>query len=348
MAKPIILLTMGDPAGVGPETIIGAWANPLIHEACRPVVLGHSEIFRRAARLWQSRLTVTPIDDVDQAKPSMEVVPCIDTLESQILDFQPGRIDAKCGHAAYTSVVAAAQLVLSGRADALVTAPLHKAALWHAGHHFPGHTELLAELCGTKDFAMALYLRGVHGLIPSHGLAVAHVTLHMSLRQALESLNRERILQTIELVRDFMARLKSGQPKIGVAAVNPHAGEEGLFGDEEALTIRPAVTAARTAGILAEGPLPVDTLMVRARDGEFDAVVAMYHDQGHIAVKLLGMHSAVNVTLGLPMVRTSVAHGTAFDLAWQGKAETSGMVEAIRVAAQLVQCRKGHTAVSPS
>jgi 4-hydroxythreonine-4-phosphate dehydrogenase len=244
-------------------------------------------------------------------------------------------------------------LALAGRIDGLVTAPLHKGALWQTGHHYPGHTELLAERCGVQDFAMMLYLGPDDVIRSPGGLGVAHVTLHTSLRKALDEINTEAIIAKIRLadrvMRDIRAIYDSGataglssNARVGVCALNPHAGEQGLFGDEEQTLIRPAVERARAAGISVRGPIAADTLMVRARDGEFDAVVAMYHDQGHIALKLLGMHRAVNITLGLPIVRTSVAHGTAFDLAWQGRAETSSMVEAIRVAAALAARRMHH------
>jgi 4-hydroxythreonine-4-phosphate dehydrogenase len=240
--------------------------------------------------------------------------------------------------------MAAGRFALAGRIDAIVTAPLSKAALWQAGHHYPGHTELLAELCGVDDFAMMLYLGPDEQVRGPHGLGVIHVTLHTSLRNAIASLDTATVLAKIQLADTTMRPLTRGAPRIGVCALNPHAGEDGLFGDEESRIIAPAVSAAQELGISVVGPYPADTLMVRARNGEFDAVVAMYHDQGHIALKLLGMHRAVNVTLGLPFIRTSVAHGTAFDIAWRGIAQTSSMIEAIRVACQLAQAEnRTHT-----
>jgi 4-hydroxythreonine-4-phosphate dehydrogenase len=208
---------------------------------------------------------------------------------------------------------------------------LHKTALWRAGHHYPGHTELLAELCGIRDFAMMLYLP----LESGHKLGVVHVTLHMALADVFKHLTPAAISAKAKLIDGVMNVLIDRQPRIGVCALNPHAGEEGLFGDEESRIIRPAIEQAKQSGLTIDGPFPADTLLARARDGEFDGIVAMYHDQGHIAIKLMGMHRAVNITLGLPIVRTSVAHGTAFDLAWQGRAQTTGMIEAIRVAARL-------------
>jgi 4-hydroxythreonine-4-phosphate dehydrogenase len=226
-------------------------------------------------------------------------------------------------------------LALDKRIDGIVTAPLSKVALHAAGHHYPGHTELLAEMCGIRDFAMMLYLPPGECVRSAFGLGVAHVTLHQSLRSVFGDLTPLAIVTKCRLASDVMRRLGVERPRVAVCALNPHAGEEGLFGDEERTIIAPAVAEARRAGHNVAGPFPTDTLMMRARDGEFDAVVAMYHDQGHIALKLLGMHAAVNITLGLPIVRTSVAPGTAFDRAWQGAARAEGMVAAILTAAKL-------------
>lgn len=339
--KPTIAITLGDPAGVGPEVVAAAWARPEIHAWCRPVAIGHPEMLRRAVRLRKTEAEVVPIDSPDEAKPAANLIPCIAVGHDDVLDVHPGTIDARSGHAAFEAVVAAARLAIEERVDAIVTAPLHKEALHLAGHHYPGHTELLAELCGVQDFAMMLYLGPGEPLRSPAGLAVVHVTLHTSMRNVLAELTEDEVLAKCRLADRFMARMTDGaRPHIAVCSLNPHGGEGGLFGDEERRIIRPAVERGRSEGMLLEGPLPNDTVFVRARDGEFDAVVAIYHDQGHIALKLLGMHRAVNVTLGLPIVRTSVAHGTAFDLAWQGRAEVSSMIEAIRVAARLAHDRK--------
>jgi 4-hydroxythreonine-4-phosphate dehydrogenase len=349
---PLLAITIGDPAGVGPETIVGAWRDPLVHELCRAVVVGHPAFLRRAADLLRLDCEIVPISDPAEVQSSQSVIPCLACGSEAALDAPPATIDARSGQAAYEAVVRAAELALAGKLDGIVTAPLHKAALWKAGHHYPGHTELLAELCGVRDFAMMLYLGPDETIRGPTGLGVAHVTLHVALKDVFAKVTADAIIakarladQVMQAMRGVVAhgRISSAahgeRPRIGVCALNPHAGEEGLFGDEERIIIRPAVEQARAAGLNVTGPLPTDTLMVRARDGEFDAVVAMYHDQGHIALKLLGMHRAVNITLGLPIVRTSVAHGTAFDLAWQGRAETSSMVEAIRVAAGLARGR---------
>jgi 4-phospho-D-threonate 3-dehydrogenase / 4-phospho-D-erythronate 3-dehydrogenase len=359
-AKPLIAVTQGDPAGVGPEIIVAAWNDVAVHDHCRPVVVGHPAILRRAAELWQTGQKVVEIGSPEEAEPSAAVIPCIPVGGDDVLDVPPGTIDARTGEAAYQAVVAAARLALAGQVDAITTAPLHKEALHCAGHHYPGHTELLAELCGAGDFAMMLYLRQGIGdktegtgeasgtfhtssLIPhpspSAGLAVVHVTLHTALRNVFDELSAEGVLAKARLADRFMARLKGSRPRIGVCALNPHGGEGGLFGDEEHSVICRAVARGLAEGLDLTGPLPADTVMVRARDGQFDAVVAMYHDQGHIALKLLGMHRAVNVTLGLPIIRTSVAHGTAFDIAWQRKAQAGSMIEALRVASLLVKTR---------
>jgi 4-hydroxythreonine-4-phosphate dehydrogenase len=340
MSKPLLAITQGDPTGVGPETIVGAWAQPAMHEVCRAVVVGHPVILQRAINLLGTGAKVVsgqwPVIS-DQIESSPHVIPCLPCGTDEALAAQPATIDPRGGQAAYDALVMAAKLALARHVDGIVTAPLHKTALWRAGHHYPGHTELLAELCGVRDFAMMLYLP----LSQSHSLGVVHVTLHMALADVIANLTPEAIFSKAQLIDRTMKVLEGRRPRIGVCALNPHAGEEGLFGDEEMRIIRPAIERAKQAGLEIDGPFPTDTLMARARDGQFDAVVAMYHDQGHIAIKLLGMHRAVNITLGLPIVRTSVAHGTAFDLAWQARAETTGMIEAVRVAARLAARRQG-------
>jgi 4-hydroxythreonine-4-phosphate dehydrogenase len=337
MKLPLLALTLGDPAGVGPEIVAKAWSHSTIHQCCRPIVVGHPEVLRSAVRLVGSHAELQVISDPELASPSPARIPCLPAGNDNVLNVVPGAIDARAGQAAYDALVAAARLAIAGRVDGLITAPLHKAALWKAGHHYPGHTELLAELCGVSDYAMMLYLGPGERVRTPAGLAIVHVTLHMALREVFETLTTEAVLAKTHLVSSFMSGLKGSIPRIGVCALNPHAGEEGLFGDEETKIIRPAVELARREGLDADGPLPADTVIARACSGQFDAVVAMYHDQGHIAIKLLAMHRAVNVTLGLPIVRTSVAHGTAFDVAWQGRAETAGMVEAVRVASVLAR-----------
>ena len=335
---------MGDPTGIGPETIAKAWTRQAVHDTCRAVVLGHPEIMRRAVKLVGSPTRVSAVDRVDQVESSCGTLPCLTCCAEDVTEAVPGQIDARGGEAAYRCVVQAAGLAQSADVDAMVTAPLHKAALAAAGHHYPGHTELLADLCAVPNVAMMLYLAPGTAATHRRGLGVAHATLHVALHDVFRLLSIERIVRTARLAhvitRVMLEADGLGQtPAIGVCALNPHAGEEGLFGDEEKRLIRPAVEQGRAAGMDLHGPFPADTLMSRAAAGGFDAVVAMYHDQGHIALKLLTMHHAVNVTLGLPVIRTSVAHGTAHDRAWQGTAQCESMIAAIQTAAKLVPCR---------
>lgn len=347
MNKPIVAITLGDPAGLGPETIVGGWKSAALHEVCSPLAVGHPEFLRRAIKLLGSDIRVQEIHAPAEASPSPALIPCLMAGDDQQLAAPPAQLSALGGQAAYDALILATDLAIAGHVDAITTAPLNKAALAAADHHYPGHTELLAQRCGIpwEEVAMMLYLAPGGAVQGRAGLGVAHVTLHMALRDVFEHLTQERILASARLADAVMRallspeQLASAGPRIGVAALNPHAGEEGLFGDEEIRIIAPIVHSGRLEGLSLEGPLPCDTLMVRAAAGEFDAVVAMYHDQGHIALKLLGMRRAVNITLGLPIIRTSVAHGTAFDVAWQGKADSSSMVEAVRVAAQLVGVR---------
>ncbi len=330
---------MGDPAGVGPEVIARAWREPIVHEHVRPLVVGHPEVMRRAVDLVGGDIAVVSIESpggLEHVGSDARRMPVVHVCSDEAVTVPPGAIDPRAGEAAYQCVTAAAAWALDKRIDAIVTAPLSKAALHAAGHHYPGHTELLAELCGVCEYAMMLYLPPGPPVRSPAGLGVAHVTLHQSLRSVFGDLTTAAIAAKCRLADGVMRRLGVCSPRVAVCALNPHAGEDGLFGDDEAKIIVPAVAEASLAGVDVSGPYPADTLMVRARDGEFDAVVAMYHDQGHIALKLLGMHAAVNITLGLPIVRTSVAHGTAFDRAWQGRARAEGMVAAILTAAKLV------------
>jgi 4-hydroxythreonine-4-phosphate dehydrogenase len=344
MSLPLLAITQGDATGIGPEIIVAAWNDLRLHTSARCVVVGHPEILRRAGRLLKNAAEIVEIDDPRAASPSPGVIPCLRVGSDDVLDAPRGKIDARGGQAAYDALLRAVDLAKSQQIDAIVTAPLNKAALWAAGHRYPGHTEILAELCGVKDFAMMLYLGPGAFKSRNTGLGVVHVTLHTALRDVFAQLSTGAIVGKAHLINTVMQRLGVTQPRIAVCALNPHAGEDGLFGDEEQTTIAPAIERARHDGLNITGPLPADTLMVRARDGEFDAVVAMYHDQGHIALKLIGMRHAVNITLGLPIIRTSVAHGTAFDIAWKGKADPSSLIEAVAVAAQLAST----SSISPS
>ena len=321
---PRLLITMGDVAGVGPEIIARAW--PELVGMCRPVVVGDAGWLRRALELVGSRGRVVAVGHPAEGEASADVVPCLAGSGQDLGGVQTGRVSAAAGRAAYDFLCAAIDWTLAGEADGLVTAPLHKEGLRAAGLPYPGHTEILAERTGVSRFAMVLY---------SDGLAVVHVTLHMALRDVFGHLSAAAVLDKIRLIDDLLKRLLGRRPRVGAAALNPHASDGGLFGDEEATVIGPAVSAARAEGIDVTGPWPSDTLFVRARRGEFDGVVAMYHDQGHIALKLLGGWRAVNISAGLPLVRTSVAHGTAYDIAGRGIADATSLIEAARVAVRL-------------
>jgi len=322
--RPQLLITMGDVAGIGPEIIAKAW--PALNDLCRPVVVGDPDWLRRSLEQAKTRAEVREIQDLHGAKPEPNKIPCLRASDQDLSHLEVGRVSAAAGRAAYDFLSAAITHALSGAADGIVTAPLHKEGLRAAGLPYPGHTEILAERTGTKRFAMMLYLTPV---------GVIHVTLHLALREVFQHLNREAVLEKIQLLDEVMSKLLGRRPSLGVAGLNPHASDGGLFGDEETKIIQPAVQDAREHGIRASGPWPSDTLFVRAVAGEFDGLVVMYHDQGHIAIKLLGSRRAVNISVGLPIVRTSVAHGTAYDIAGKGNADPSSLIEATRVAARL-------------
>jgi 4-hydroxythreonine-4-phosphate dehydrogenase len=345
----ILGITMGDAAGIGPEIIVGAWREMICQTNIQAVVYGHPEILQRAVLLRNINAVITEIQTVEEMLPkenastsnvltNVLTIPCIRCGGESVTQVPHGTVDARAGDAAYQAIIRAIDDAKAGMINAVVTAPIHKNALNLAGYHYPGHTEIFAEHCGVNDFAMMLYLGHGDNICSEHGLAVVHVTLHTAMKNIFGQITIESVLAKAKLIDHFMKRMigSSGcQPHIGVCSLNPHAGEDGLFGTEEIHIIRPAVQQAIVEGLNIEGPFPADTIMVNAQKGIFDAVVAMFHDQGHIALKLLGMHRAVNITLGLPIIRTSVAHGTAFDKAWQGIAQTGSMVEACRVATKL-------------
>ena len=324
-SRPIVLLTCGDPAGIGPEIVAEAWATTPAHAIARLRVVGDPAWLAAAGAGTSPGTVVTSADPRDSRPDEVLVIEAATGVRATDL--------ADRGRAAATAVETAAALVLAGHAAALVTGPLHKEALHAAGYDVPGHTELLARACGLPDDAasMMLWLPTAAG-----GLGVVHATLHESLRTALARLSTPRIVAAGMRLAPLLEALLGRRPRIAVAALNPHGGEGGLFGDEERRIVAPAVAELRAAGIDVAGPLPADTLFLRASRGEFDGVVALYHDQGHIPVKLLGMHRAVNVTLGLPLVRTSVAHGTALDIVGTGVADPASMLAAIDAAVRLV------------
>jgi 4-hydroxythreonine-4-phosphate dehydrogenase len=347
---PLVGLTMGDVAGIGPEVIARGWLLPPLHDLARPLVIGDAAVLERALALVCGHvpIRVQTVADPEEADPSPRVIPCLAVAAGldDLSQVAPGIVNARAGRAAHAFLTTAARLALEGRIDAITTLPLNKLALHLSGVSHPGHTEILAEFCGVAQHAMMLYLETnasetggprASAARRGTGLGVVHVTLHVALKRVFELVTIEAILANIRLADQAMRPLTGGlPPRIAVSALNPHAGEDGLFGDEEQRIISPAVELGRREGIDVAGPFPNDTLFHHALAGAYDAVVAMYHDQGHIALKTAGFDRAVNVTLGLPIVRTSVAHGTAFDIAWKGLADPSSLIEAVRVAARIV------------
>jgi 4-hydroxythreonine-4-phosphate dehydrogenase len=325
MEAPLIAVTMGDPAGVGPEIVVKTFAEPGFRERARAFVVGDPAIMERAARLLGTSLGTNAVSGPEEAafEPGTVDVLAVGELPA---DLPFGELDARAGDAAFRYVEAATRLASAGRVGAIATAPLNKEAMHLAGHKYPGHTEILADLTDTRNYAMMLV---------TDELKVIHVSTHVSLREAIERAKPERELAVMRLAHDAMRRLGVENPKVAVAGLNPHAGENGLFGTEDAEQIAPAIKEARREGIEASGPWPPDTVLMRARRGEFDIVVVQYHDQGHIPVKLMGFDTGVNVTVGLPFFRTSVDHGTAFDIAGSGKADHASMLAAVDLARTL-------------
>jgi len=336
--RPRIVISMGDPAGIGPEVCLKALLRREVRDLCRPVVVGAMETLRAVAEIIGVHPEWHDVERPEAARDEPECINVVDVGDVDRSTVRWGQISAAAGAAAYAYVVRAAQMVMARQADALVTGPIQKEALNLAGHPYAGHTELLAELTETRRYAMMLAVGR---------LRVVHVSGHVPLRQACDQVRRDRVLEVVVLADEAMRRIGIARPRVGVAALNPHGGEAGLFGREEIEQIVPAIKAARHRGITVEGPLPADTMMAKAAAGGYDVAVAMYHDQGHVAVKLVGFTydrsrqewsvvRGVNITLGLPIVRTSVDHGTAFDVAGRGVASESSMVDAIRWAVALV------------
>ena len=320
-----IAITMGDACGIGPEIIAKLFADPA--PLPRALVLGDEGILKRAIQILSLPLQLRVIDSPEdfQATPdTINVIPFSHLPE----DLPFGQLDARAGKAAYDYIRAGIDLALQKRIRAVVTAPINKEAMRLADIHYPGHTEILADFSGTKDFAMMLM---------NDDLRVILVTIHVSLRQALEQVTMESELRTLRLAHQAMTQLGIARPRIAVAGLNPHAGEHGMFGSEDEAIIRPAIQQAQAEGIDVSGPWPGDTVFMNARKGQFDIVVAQYHDQGLIPVKYLGVDEGVNITVGLPFVRTSVDHGTAFDIAGTGKASHASLRVAVEQAALLAR-----------
>ena len=322
--RPIIALTMGDGAGVGPEIIVQALSSEEIYKHCCPFVIGDLKLLERAENIWRTGCVFHAIADPREALFEHGIIDCLDmNLLPKDLPF--GQISAASGDAAYRYVEKAIHMAMDKDIDAICTAPLNKESMQLGGHHYPGHTEILADLTDTKNYGM---------MFCSDELNVILVTIHVGLRKSIDMITPESVYNTIVLARNAMkVKLKGKEPRIVVCGLNPHAGEHGLFGDgEEENKIIPAIKKACGEGMDVIGPVPADTAFFRARSGEFDMVVAMNHDQGLAPVKVLGIDKSVNVTVGLPIIRTSVDHGTAFDRAGKGTAKADNMKLAIREA----------------
>ncbi|MFT3870727.1 MAG: 4-hydroxythreonine-4-phosphate dehydrogenase PdxA [Nibricoccus sp.] len=327
---PILAITLGDPAGTGPELISKAVTLPEVRAICRPLVVGDAAVLAAALRYTGVLLKINAIADVGAGQFAADSVDVLDLKNVNLDQLQIGKVSAMAGKAAYEAVKTAAELALAGKVGAIVTSALNKAAMNLAGYHFDGHTGLLAEVCKSPGATM---------MLAADKLRVSHVSTHVPLRVAVDRVRPERIMKVLRLTNDAIKNLGVAKPRIAVAGLNPHAGENGLFGDEEQKYITPAIEEARREGIDASGPYAGDTIFFRCAQGEFDAGVAMYHDQGHVAAKMLGIWRGVNVTLGLPIIRTSVEHGTDFANAGTGRGDPRSLIEAIKLAATMARNR---------
>jgi 4-hydroxythreonine-4-phosphate dehydrogenase len=330
MNRPLLAITLGDPAGIGPEIIGKALQHDALYERCRPLVIGDQRILARAAQWlnWSPQFDV--VAEPGAGRYVAGAITLLDLANADPAQIVPGQRSGAAGGAAVDYVLRACDLALAGDVDAVVTAPLNKEAMHMAGYQYAGHTELLAERTGAKRVSM---------LLTGPKLRVVHVSTHVALAEAIQRVTPARVEEVIELAYHSCRALGVPEPRIAVAGLNPHAGEGGLFGDQEALAIQPAIAAARARGRNVSDPQPPDTVFLRTVKGEFDIVVAMYHDQGHIPMKLLAFDSGVNVSMGLPIIRTSVDHGTAFDIAGTGKASEESLLAAVDVALQMIAAR---------
>ncbi|HBR28726.1 MAG TPA: 4-hydroxythreonine-4-phosphate dehydrogenase PdxA [Firmicutes bacterium] len=340
MGKKIIAVTMGDPAGVGAEVIVKAVHQLTGKLTAGFLIIGDQRFLLKAVESCKLPLRIATVNSVEEAEFQQGVLTVLDLNNADPKLISYGHISTAAGQAAYQYVEKAIQLALTREVAAVVTAPLNKAALNQAGYHYSGHTEIFASLTNTSDYAMMLV---------EDSLRIIHVSTHVALRKACDLVTKERVFQVIRLAVEAGKLLGLPRIRIGVAGLNPHSGEGGLFGDEEIREIIPAIERAAKEGFDVEGPLPPDTIYVKAKNGLFDFVIAMYHDQGHIPLKLVGFSfeegriniSGVNVTLGLPIIRTSVDHGTAFDQAGKGTASPDSMVNAIELAVLMAGAKKG-------
>lgn len=328
--KPILGITMGDAAGVGPEIIVKALNNEKIYKIARPVVFGDKKIIQRAVKIVGTDIKCNAIKDVLEGKYEYKTIDIMD-LNNLPEDLPFAKVDGRAGKAAYEYIEKAVNCAMKNEIHAIVTAPLNKEALNLGGVHYPGHTEILGHLTGQRDFSM---------MLTSPKLRVIHVSTHIALKNVPNVVKKERIIKVIDLAQETLKLMGFEKPRIAVAGLNPHCGEGGLFGDEDEKEIVPAVNEAKKKGYDVTGPVPPDSVFHRAANlNEFDIVVVMYHDQGHIPIKVLGFDSGVNVTVGLPCIRTSVDHGTAFAVAGTGKANENSMLEALKLAAQMAKIK---------
>lgn len=331
-SDPILAITLGDPAGIGSEIILKTLAHVEVHEGLRLLVIGDERILRRGAQsLGLADLSIERVSTPEEGRYQPGQLTLLDLKNADPQECPYGQLSAQAGRAAVEYVFAACDLVTAGKAAAVVTAPLNKAAMNLAGFAYAGHTELLAQRTGATKVSMLL-------IGPS--LRVVHVSTHVALDEAIRRVTQKRVEEVIEIAHQSCQALGIPQPRIAVAGLNPHAGEGGLFGSQEQREIQPAVEAARARGLNVSDPQPPDTVFLRASKGAYDIVVAMYHDQGHIPIKLLAFDVGVNVSIGLPIIRTSVDHGTAFDIAGKGIAREDSLIAAIQVAAQMVRARQ--------
>ena len=328
VTKPLIGITVGDPVGIGPEVVAKTLVEPEIYTYCRPVVIGRSELLRREAHNLRLGLSIQSVTgDIQSVQPSSHVTFVWETGPENVLDLAVGELNPDAGRAAYAYAVEAAQLALDHKVDALATAPMNKTALSRAGIEDIGHLEIYTRMSGVNDTATMLAVGPYR---------VVHLSTHVPLGRAAEQVTFDRVLARLRLTHKQFHEWGLDGPKIGVAALNPHGGDDGLIGNEEATAISPAIEEAQKEGIDAHGPFPVDSMFPQARDGRWDAILVHYHDQGHIPIKMHDFEGSVSLNLGMPFTRTSVDHGTAFDIAGQGIADPTGMIAAVKLAARLV------------
>ncbi len=338
---PILGITMGDVSGIGPEIVVKALNRKNVYETCRPLVVGNSEVVKRAVRLLGYEMKVHVISNVEEATFEHGIIDVYHVTEMNIDEVPYGQVSILGGKAAFEAIEKVIALAMDNQIDATITGPLNKEALNKAGYHYNGHTEIYAELTGTKSYSM---------MLAHENFRVVHVSTHVSLRKACDLVKKKRVLEVIEIAQKACISLGITNPRIAVAGLNPHSGEGGLFGEEEIDEIIPAIEEARAKNLDVDGPVPPDTVFSKAIGGQYDIVVAMYHDQGHIPMKVVGFQmdqttgkwkavNGVNITLGLPIIRSSVDHGTAFDQAGKGTASEESILNAISYGIDLAKAR---------